>query len=79
MELEVTSISERSQDQKGAYVFVHMWSLDFYMHTPRRHARMHSHTHAQIHPRKQRDTHTVLFGKRDQQNGSQERVMSKYE
>lgn len=75
MELEVTSISERNQDQKGTYVFVRMWSLDFYMHTPR----MHTHIHAQIHPRKRRDTHTVLFGKRDQQNGSQERVMNKYE
>lgn len=44
-----------------------------------RHACMHTHRHiyAQIHPHKQRDASTVLFGKGDQQNGSQERVMSK--
>lgn len=55
MELEVTSISEISQDQKGTYVFVRMWSLDFYMHT---------HIHAQIHPRKQRDTHCLIWEER---------------
>lgn len=48
MELEVTSISARSQDQKGPYVFVRMCSLDFYMHTHAQ-ACMHAHTHAHTH------------------------------
>lgn len=55
-------ISERNQDQKGTYVFVRIWSLDFYMHThTRRHAHMHTHMHAQIHPHKQKDTHSLVW------------------
>lgn len=56
----------RSQDQKGTYVFVHMWNLDFYTHT-RTQACMHAHTHAHAHictatpTQTKRYTHSLIW------------------